>query len=116
MDGLKFDNRNSEVSEDTSSNQGEKNIGEEYKCDFCAKIFDLKTNLNEHVLLLHNEEKNFVCSECQKAFVTAHNLKKHFERMHEDNKVRCDSCSKTFACQEYLKNYRVQAKSFEIGD
>ena len=92
MDGQKFDNKHSGISENTSSNQDESNIG------------GIGEDLNEHVESIHKRKKNFVCSECQKAFFMAHHLKNHFERMHEDNKFQCDTCDNTLKSKYDLKN------------
>ena len=72
------------------------------ECEICEKVFNSRCHLDAHVQSTHNGIKNFECSNCQKSFSTAQILQRHYERIHEDNKVQCESCEQTFAFKDDL--------------
>ena len=56
-----------------------------YRCSICPdKGYARKNHLDNHNMLKHSNEKNFVCSICGKAFKVAYNLWHHERDYHKE--------------------------------
>ena len=63
----------------------------------CGKSFSRAPDLNEHVLSVHENIRNYKCTICEYAASSSSNLRKHIEVVHEKlKKHKCNECSKQF--------------------
>ena len=77
---------------------------EEYTCNICGKIFELKSYLNKHIKLAHNHEKQFQCHICEQMFVQITSLKTHVKVVHEKVKSgKCEICGQNFGQKQSMK-------------
>ena len=75
-------------------------LHEERTCDECGKIFK-KGNFARH-LKVHTDT-GFTCQICAKTFNRKDKLQEHVKRLNEEELYKCDICEKTFADERYLK-------------
>ena len=86
---------------------------QEYKCNFCQKIFFQTSDLNNHIKALHEHKSNstkkstpiskdttFNCKKCEKSFLGQIELKKHNYR--HTKRIKCTFCQKSF-CGQLIK-------------
>jgi hypothetical protein len=72
--------------------------------------------LNNHVKLLHADERKFACDICQFRFPTNTVMKEHKRRLHSGKKFVCNLCPKNFATASELKTHQLshnEDKNFE---
>ena len=69
-------------------------LHEDRECDECGKIFK-KGNFARH-LKVHTDT-GFTCQICAKTFNRKDKLQEHVKRLHEEELYKCDICEKTFA-------------------
>ena len=74
-------------------------------CQYCAKIFKSKKNLQKHVQDLHNLEE-VTCNQCQKTCQNRERLRNHIGYAHTETRSKCDICEKTFSCIKNLKRHQ----------
>ena len=59
-------------------------LDDTFPCNFCAKIFASKPNLDSHVRKIHqNDKSSHICGTCLGTFSSAPNLKQHIKNVHE---------------------------------
>jgi uncharacterized Zn-finger protein len=51
-------------------------------CSHCGLGFSSTYNLNAHIRVLHDGDKQFICGECGKGFGHKHVLQRHVETVH----------------------------------
>lgn len=71
-----------------------------WRCNECGNAFDLKKDLNLHLLKVHKEQS---CSECQEKIFGTLALTKHLREKHKKNYSRIDCCPH---CAKFVKNLR----------
>ena len=93
-----------------------------YKCNLCKKIFNLASNLKEHLQKCHGTMKKHVCQKCGAVFTQLHNLNYHMSSVHHENEIysylltapgsqqnlhnyKCDLCSLVFSEEALLKRH-----------
>lgn len=81
----------------------------QFQCEICDKIFNRRSNYDEHQLI-HKNIYLCKCEICSKSFRTPSALKLH-ERMHTGEKpYKCDICNvKSYAYQVDLKRHKRYA-------
>ena len=107
----------------------------EFKCDFCDKIFNNNYQLIRHQEIVHSKkeskvftcdlcdknfkfmnylkshqfevhEKKHKCNLCEKKFCKPYQVELHFDKVHlEKREYECDICEKTFDCASDLKSH-----------
>ncbi|KAK0426591.1 hypothetical protein QR680_009788 [Steinernema hermaphroditum] len=60
-----------------------------HKCDHCDKVYPAKTQLNEHISIVHRNERNFVCDQCGSAFGRRGGLRRHVQMVHVGQLYSC---------------------------
>ena len=95
-----------------------KKTTEELKLQFCHECnFRTRTKreLDEHIEMIHIEDKEFNCNSCDFQTTTDQQLKKHFTLKHtlkalkEDEEIRCRNCGESFIGKRNLLVHRKQA-------
>ncbi|KAL4223585.1 Zinc finger protein plag1 [Mactra antiquata] len=92
-------------------------------CRQCNKHCSKKSNLKQHIRILHFNLKQYSCNVCKRNFNTSYNLKVHM-RQHlkqeekEQSNIPCPVCGKFFTTKSYIKvhmtrYHRVKAENSE---
>lgn len=85
----------------------ELNVGA--KCDECDRLFQSRVALEYHknVVHMHDDEK-LSCNVCQKTFKTEHNIKVHVRSVHNRRSFHCKKCLFRFKLNSYiLRHYKT---------
>ena len=79
-----------------------------YKCSQCGRGFDTKSDHENHLKTMHNEDReSFQCDKCPKSFKTLLGMNLHVRNIHiGETEAKCKDCDKTFANARYLKNHQ----------
>lgn len=101
----------------------------EFHCEFCGKMFDLRTIYNKH--LRRHRPHTFKCHLCPKAFPENCNLTRHLKLNHNiqtptvkvkrvnqneiDPTRYCEQCNQTFKTIQNCDNHKRKHKSVEEG-
>ena len=84
------------------------------QCKHCGKKLNCKTNLDKHVLNIHDGIKqNHKCKDCEKIFTQKTGLKSHVQSVHMKIKHKCERCNKDFSSKSTLSRHY---KSFHTGN
>ena len=76
-----------------------------FKCNVCSKTFGLKRQLMIHTEINHKIKDHF-CKLCGKDFARSVTLSEHIIHIHEgERNYKCDSCGKSFTKSGKLKNH-----------
>lgn len=68
-----------------------------FKCSFCPESFDLKCDLDTHLISHPTCEDDALCTICNKSFSNARVLKRHV-KIHLKNKpFKCEVCKNTYS-------------------
>ena len=86
----------------------------EFQCDICKNKFSSDKNLNEHIMNIHGESKNYPCHLCDKSFTCKQSRYSHKKMKHDAPTHQCMKCPKTFAMSTFLKDHL--ARAHKIGD
>lgn len=74
-----------------------------YSCHICGKEFKRKKNVNVHIRVFHNKERNYACDICDKRFFEKTQLESH-KNVHSDERpFVCEICGKNFKSIASLK-------------
>ncbi|KAK8391204.1 hypothetical protein O3P69_017101 [Scylla paramamosain] len=65
----------------------------EYKCTYCDRIMNRKSNMKRHIASIHTKVKHSSC--CNAHFTTTAALRLHQKTVHENGYV-CPTCGRTF--------------------
>lgn len=77
----------------------------------CAKSFNTKSDLEQHIKFIHTKIRDFFCPECGKSFTTSAILKDHMTTHSGKKPFGCDMCNKTFVRLCHLKNHKSSVHS-----
>jgi len=98
-----------------------------FPCHICSKVFQKKSDVNRHVLSVHEGKKPFKCDSCDKCFSQKHHLNEHVKQVHEERKreqhydssqffpsyiqrkIQCLTCFELFRTQQNLKDHFASA-------
>ena len=82
--------------------------GQKFKCKKCSYSSVFKTDLEKHILAVHDKVKNHVCSECGYATFYKAILKRHMDYVHSVHraKFKCQDCDASYKRMEYLDKHR----------
>ncbi|OXA44925.1 Zinc finger protein 25 [Folsomia candida] len=72
----------------------EKSARKVSKCHICTQIFFFTSGLQNHIRVVHENQKNYPCQVCDKRFSKPSELKFHVEARHATNKEPVHSCDK----------------------
>ncbi|XP_035711769.1 zinc finger protein 320-like [Folsomia candida] len=78
----------------------EKSSRNSVTCRLCERVFLSEKAVQNHVRVIHGNQRNYVCSLCNKRFSTSYHLTRHAEAVHPANKEKIHSCDKC----EYRSN------------
>ena len=82
----------------------------DHKCDICGKLYSGAVTLIRHKQSVHEGKKNHTCDTCGNCFSQNASLKRHIRQVHERRKdVKCDKCDKFFYSTVNLKQHNLQA-------
>ena len=85
-------------------------------CKIYEEKFDSESKLKEHVLVVHEEENEYVCAFCTSTFTNRAALMRHFESKHDSTRFHCDLCSKSFSCRNYLKTHMLRRHGVKTSE
>ena len=74
-------------------------------CHFLIQSLDIlhAGSLNNHVVKVHDEKKQFTCYICNANFVLNVTFNRHVETVHEEKKqFKCDICNASFGLKYHL--------------
>ncbi|XP_061751199.1 zinc finger protein OZF-like isoform X2 [Nerophis ophidion] len=77
-------------------------------CSVCAKSFNRKSNLTQH-MVTHRGEKSYNCSVCSKSFSRKGNLTQHM-KTHAEKHFCCSVCDKRFFFRQNLTRHVTRHK------
>ena len=87
-----------------------------YQCNICAKEFDYKNSLKDHIEKVHGNIKKFECKFCHKTFARNAIMKKHIIGVHEGKKkYQCTQCKEGFHYSKKLRAHIVESHAKAIG-
>ena len=69
---------------DCKGKDSESEINAKLKCDYCDLTSTRQSDLNKHILSVHNQMKNHECDACSMKFTTLQSMKKHITNAHND--------------------------------
>ena len=76
----------------------------DYKCETCGYRTTGASDLKRHIYNVHEGQRDYQCQICQKWFTRPKILKSHIKNIHEARKdFKCDVCGKLFCKAGYLK-------------
>ena len=58
------------------------NTSAKFICEICENGYFTNTYKEQHLLLVHGEQKKYPCNVCNKIFRYSHHLKYHISKMH----------------------------------
>ncbi|XP_071502609.1 uncharacterized protein [Diadema antillarum] len=89
-----------------------------FKCTACNKFYANRSGYRKHLLNHRNKANNtvFPCSICEVLLYDKTDLKAH-EKTHTSilDRVKCDSCSRTFANETRMKRHRNNVHTKDIA-
>ena len=90
---------------------GEENVDTKGKtiffyCDKCEKRFFYKTQLDDHVRVVH-DKLEFKCELCPMTFKSAPTMRLHKKMAHEETRYECEVCHMKFAFPGGLKVHKL---------
>ena len=80
-------------------------------CGECGKRFTRLTYLRYHEAKIHGtgtvELKYYNCPQCEKVYHTKDHLKSHIKRIHDQERLQCDICSKLLSDRSTLNRHML---------
>ena len=85
----------------------------DWHCELCGYITKMRSQLNEHRRIVHENKKLFKCEKCPAAYNTLSNLEMHVKNIHEGVKYKCDLCDESFTLKKNVGRHkkRVHTKN-----
>ncbi|CAH0394205.1 unnamed protein product [Bemisia tabaci] len=87
---------------DTAHRQGE------FECTDCEKFFKLKSSLERHRRVIHNEGETYACPECDARCPDKGTLARHMYTHTGLKPVQCPCCHKEFSRKYHLIRHNLQ--------
>lgn len=82
--------------------------GGEFQCADCAKLFKLKSSLERHRRVIHNEGETFQCPECNARCPDKGTLARHMYTHTGLKPYSCPHCKKEFSRKYHLVRHNMQ--------
>ncbi|GAB0095212.1 zinc finger protein 2 homolog [Sergentomyia squamirostris] len=77
-----------------------------YACDYCDEKFSNWVMRRTHTYKKHLKTTYCQCNQCGKGFFTKTNLRNHILKDHLNNKFQCEKCGKTLNTKKGLANHK----------
>jgi len=92
-----------------------------FSCTECDKIYGSSHSLQNHVVYVHNKERNHVCTQCGKAYTSKCVLDEHIREIHTGDSLHiCPHCGKRVSSQKRLtsheNSHKIRALSCTLCD
>jgi len=81
--------------------------GERYSCNICHKKFTRKSNLRQHMVVIHSKKKKYPCSFCDKQFQYYSRLQAHVAQHTGRRPFECDVCGKKFTQLKNMQKHKA---------
>lgn len=83
-----------------------KHIGQKFLCNICGKCLSDRNNLTKHHKTVHLKQKNYQCSTCEKRFDSSYRLRIH-ENAHKGIRLfGCPLCPQRFITSSALSRHK----------
>ena len=106
-------------SKNVHEEKSETNTEKQYLCDKCEKSYFLKSQLKQHIKIVHETLRDEKCEICGKGFAVRSQLSKHINKVHNKHRQKlkskghqCSICGISFSEKYELKRHilRVHEK------
>ena len=67
-----------------------------HMCDRCPFKSRSKSNLKQHIQVVHDKERPFKCTQCDKSWFHKRQLNDHIDVVHLNKLFKCQPCNKKF--------------------
>ena len=74
-----------------------------HQCERCGKVLTTEKGLQDHVLAIHENIREFQCDRCGKYEVSPLRSRTHKSQAHGNKRYCCDVCGKAFRLKNSLK-------------
>ena len=78
----------------------------------CSKTFKIKSNMKEHLQIVHEKLRPFPCDVCAKMFPTAQVYKIHNRTHTGERPYSCSECGIQFKLQGEMSNHKKRHQDF----
>ncbi|XP_035712267.1 zinc finger protein 135-like [Folsomia candida] len=88
------------------------------KCHVCPQTFLSRITLQQHIRVVHENQRNYPCLFCDQRFSKSSNLKGHVEAKHAAKEERihsCDKCEYKTHSKPYLAAHRIRHNATKHG-
>lgn len=81
-----------------------------FKCELCPRISLSRADLQKHVQVVHENQRNHPCTFCDKRFSTSSNMRRHVDARHSGNNEKIHSCDKCESRSNWKENLAHHAR------
>lgn len=85
-----------------------------FECLLCPKRYSNQGNLDRHVRVFHDKQRDYDCDMCGKSFSQSTTLRQHRSTHLEERNFECEVCQKSFKTAEYLKLHKHRHLPIEL--
>lgn len=108
------------INQDRLQNHMVRHTEKKFECDICKRMFLLKKDLKEHIIIMHCNDARYTCQKCgksfQSTFVIKHHLEKGCQVRHKPrharlpyneskNIIKCHLCERSYLCGKSLQKH-----------